>query len=157
MQGYLIFPVENFNRVEFNSLLGGKMVFRDHTLGTSMSDLAYGTYQAWTNDVLEIQRQASRSGTKMQKLPIRSAMTWRFPDVPPTGSRLQALPLRNAMDWIDRSGLGGVVSPELGPKGFMLGQEAVVEAVPVQRAAVNTGSLLVGIVLGLVLGRELLK
>ncbi len=131
------------------------MVFRDHTLGTSMSDPAYANLQAWSDNVLAFQRQASRSGTRMQMRPIRSALDWPLHS-PVTGSKMQGLPLRSALDWVDRSGLGGV-APELGPKGFMLGQEAVVEAVPVQRAAVSTGSLLVGIVLGLVLGRELLK
>ncbi len=131
-------------------------MFQDHTLGTSMSDRAYAEYQAWVDNVLEFQRQASRSGTRLQKLPIRSAMLWKFPNVPPTGSKLQQLPLRNALDWVDRSGLGGVVAPELGPKGFQLGQEAVV-AVPVQRAAVDAGSLVVGLIAGWFIGKALLK
>ena len=130
-------------------------MFRDHTLGTSMSDPAYAQYQAWVDNVLEIQRQASRSGTKLQMKPIRNAMLWKFPNVPPTGSRLQKLPLRNALDWPIRSGLGGV-SAELGPKGFQLGQEAVV-AVPVQRAAVDAGSLVLGLIAGWLIGKALLK
>lgn len=131
------------------------MVFRDHTLGTSMSDQAYGTYQAWVDNVLEIQRQASQSGTRLQKLPIRSAMLWKFPTLPVSGDRLQSLPLRSALDWVDRSGLGGV-PVELGPKGFQLGQEAV-EVVPVQRAAVDAGSLVLGVIAGWFIGKTLLK
>ena len=131
-------------------------MFRDHTLGTTMSDPAYAQLQAWSDNVLEFQRQASRSGTKLQMKPIRNAMLWKFPNVPPTGSKMQAFPLRNARDWPIRAGLGGVPA-ELGPKGFQLGQEAVVEAVPVQRAAVSAGSLLLGVVLGLVIGSQFMK
>lgn len=130
-------------------------MFQDHTLGTSMSDQAYGTYQAWVDNVLEFRRQASRSGTKLQMRPIRNAMLWKNPTLPVSGDRMQGLPLRSALDWPIRSGLGGV-PVELGPKGFMLGQGAVV-AVPVQRAAVDAGSLVVGLIAGWVIGKALLK
>ena len=129
-------------------------MFRDHTLNMDMSDLALAQYKAWTNNVLEFQRQASRSGTRMQRRPIRSALDWPL-HTPVSGSRLQELPLRSALDWVDRSGLGGV-APELGPKGFQLGQEAVVE-VPVQRAAVDAGSLVLGLIAGWFIGKALLK
>ena len=72
------------------------------------TDLAYQSYQTWADDVLKFSYDASRSGSKLQTVPLRSALVWKIPPI--TSSKLQALPIRNARDWVVRSGLGGVES-----------------------------------------------
>ena len=128
------------------------MMQTSYTIGKSMSDRAYGDYQAFADSALAYQRAWSRSGTKLQKRPIRNAMLWKIPTLPVSGSRLQMLPIRNARDWVDRSGLGSVAYG-LGYKGA----NVAVQEVSLEPTPISIESIVVGAIIGWFIGKQLLK
>ena len=129
------------------------MMETSYTIGKSMSDQAYGSYQAFADSALAYQRAWSRSGTKLQMKPIRNAMLWKIPTLPVSGSRMQMLPIRNARDWVDRSGLGSVAYG-LGYKGY---DSNPVQPVSLGSPSLGIESIALGAIIGWFIGKRFIK
>ena len=124
-----------------------------YTINMDMSDQAIAQYQAWADNVLTYKGLWSRSGTKMQRKPIRNAMLWRIPNLPPTGSKMQMLPLRNAREWpvFPRD----MLTYGLGYKGPNVGAvQPVSLGAP---AALGIESIALGVLIGWFIGKRLIK
>lgn len=76
-------------------------------MGSIYSDAALRQYALWAGGlgpggegVLKYAYDASRSGSKMQSTPLRTAYEWQLH--PPVSSKMQSLPLRSAHEWVLR-------------------------------------------------------
>lgn len=130
------------------------MMATSYTLGKGMTDLAYGEYQAFADNALAFKRWWSRSGTKMQKKPIRSEMLWKIPTLPVTGSKMQGLPISNARDWVVRTDLN-TLTRGLGYKGY--NTDAVQEVSISSPTILSVESVVLGAIIGWLIGKRITK